>query len=312
MRSIIYDQFGGPSVLKMAEVPVPDTSNDKVLVKVKSVSINPLDWKIREGEMKMQPGTKFPKSVGMDFSGIVERAGSAVKNFKQGDEVFGIVDVFKGGALSEFLVASEKDIAVKPGNISFEQAAAMPIVGSAAIQIFEKLVKLRSGFEVLINGASGGIGMFAIQIAKKQGAVITSVVSGKGIELAKKWGSDFVTDYNQTDILESKKQYDVLIDLSGKIPFDKAKKIMKPASTYVNTVPGIKEIIGSFIHNLFLPKKYEVLLLKPNPDYLKTLADYAAKGMDIEVSRTYPIKAFKEAYTEVPKGGILGKAVFIV
>jgi len=251
MRAIIYNQFGGPSVLKMAEVPVPDTSNDKVLVKVKSVSINPLDWKIREGEMKMQSGTKFPKSVGMDFSGIVERAGSAVKNFKQGDEVFGIVDVFKGGALSEFLVASEKDIAVKPGNISFEQAAAMPIVGSAAIQIFEKLVKLRSGFEVLINGASGGIGMFAIQIAKKQGAVITSVVSGKGIELAKKWGSDFVTDYNQTDILESKKQYDVLIDLSGKIPFDKAKKIMKPASTYVNTVPGIKEIIGSFIHNFF-------------------------------------------------------------
>jgi len=154
--------------------------------------------------------------------------------------------------------------------------------------------------------------MFATQIAKMQGAVVTSVVSQKGISLVKKWGSDFVINYQKENILKDSKRYDAVIDLSGKIPFALAKGILKPTSAYVNAVPGPKQIIGSFLHNLFSKKKYKVLLLKPSASYLETLAKYAADGIDIVVSKTYPIASFKEAYTEIPKGSLLGKAVFTI
>src|SRR4051812_26145345 len=161
MKKIIYSKFGGPEVLQIAEAPIPAVQETTVLIKVKSVSINPLDWKIRNGEMKLMSGSKFPKGIGIDFSGVVEEAGTAITQYKKGDEVFGILDVFKGEALSEYIIAAEKEIALKPRNISFEQAAAMAVVGSAALQIFNTLVNLKIGTEILINGASGGIGMFA-------------------------------------------------------------------------------------------------------------------------------------------------------
>ncbi|QEC74648.1 NAD(P)-dependent alcohol dehydrogenase [Mucilaginibacter ginsenosidivorax] len=309
MKKLIYSKFGGPEVLQIAEVPIPAIQETSVLIKVKAVSINPLDWKIRNGEMKLMSGSKFPKGIGIDFSGIVEETGTAVTQYKKGDEVFGILDVFKGEALSEYVIAKEKDIVIKPQNVSFEQAAAMAVVGSAALQIFNTLVDLKKGTEVLINGASGGIGMFATQIAKRKGAIVTAVVGDSGIQAVKDWGADFVINYNKEDVLKGNKPYDVVIDLSGKIPFSKAKQIMKHSSAYVHTAPGPKEIISSFFINLFSHKKYKLLMLKPSPGYLAELRGYAEQGIGIVVSKIYPFHSFKKAYTEVPHGKFIGKAV---
>ena len=310
MKKIIYDSYGNAGMLKLAEVDIPLANNQQLLIKVKAASINPLDWKIFNGEMKMMSGSKFPKSVGMDFSGIVEGTGRDVKNFKLGDEVFGILDVFKGGALADYLVATEKEVAIKPAAISFEQAAAMTGVGLSALQILNKLVKIEQGMELLINGASGGIGMFAIQFAKKRGAIVTSVISNNGTTEVKHWGSDAVINYKLTDVLQSRKQYDAVLDLSGKLPFKKAKKIMKPSSTYVTTIPGLGVIVDSILNNLFSKKKYKYLSLSPKADDLKILANEVSGGLDIVVSKTYPVAAFLEAYTELPKTGVVGKAVF--
>jgi NADPH:quinone reductase-like Zn-dependent oxidoreductase len=312
MKQVIYKKFGGVDVLEMADTPIPEITDTTVLIKIKAVSINPLDWKIREGEMKLMSGSKFPKGVGIDFSGIVERTGDSAHKFKKGDEVFGSVNQFKGGALAEYLLVTEKEIALKPANSSFVQAAAIPVVGVAALQLFDQLISIGKGTEVLINGATGGIGMFATQIAKKKGAVVTAFVSGDGFGLATKWGSDVVRNYRQGPPPGPARQYDVVIDLSGKMPFDKAKENMKPSSTYVNTIPGPQQIIGSFFHNLFSKKKYKVLLSKPSVAYLETLANYVNDGLEVVIGKTYTMEAFKEAYTEVPKGGILGKAVFTV
>jgi len=309
MKKIIYSKFGGPEVLQMAEVPVLAVQATTILIKVKAVSINPLDWKIRNGDMKLMSGSKFPKGIGIDFSGIVEQTGTAVNKFKKGDEVYGILDVFKGAALSEYITAGEKDIAIRPLNISFEQAAATPVAGSAALQILRTLVSLKKGTEVLINGASGGIGMFAIQIAKIDGAIVTAVVSNSGIRAVTDWGADFVVNYQNIDVLKSDKQYDVVIDLSGKMPFSKAKQIMKHSSAYFHTAPGPKEIISSFFINLFSAKKYKLLMLKPSPEYLDELRRYAEAGMKIVVSKVYPFNSFEKAYTEVPNGKFIGKAV---
>jgi NADPH:quinone reductase-like Zn-dependent oxidoreductase len=312
MKKIIYRQYGGVDVLEMGEEAIPVVTASTVLVKIKSVSINPIDWKIRAGEMKMMSGSKFPKGVGIDFSGVVEAVGGAVSKCKKGDAVFGSVDQFKEGALAEYVLVGEGAIAIKPPGISFEQAAALPVVGFAALQIFDRLVSVQEGTEVLINGAGGGIGMIAIQIAKKRGAVVTAVVGASGMALAEKWGSDRVIDYRKVNILDDKKRYDAVIDLSDKLPFKKAKAIMKRASVYVNTVPGPKQIVGSFLHNLLSKKKYRVLLSKPSSFYLDILARRVNDGLDIAVGRTYGVGAFKEAYTDMPKGGVVGKAVFVL
>jgi NADPH:quinone reductase-like Zn-dependent oxidoreductase len=309
MKKIIYSKFGGVEVLQIAEVPIPAVEATTILIKVKAVSINPLDWKIRNGEMKLMSGSKFPKGIGIDFSGIVEETGTAVTTYKKGDEVYGILDVFKGEALSEYIIAGEKEVAIKPGNISFEQAAAIPVVGSAALQIFKTLVSLKTGTEILINGASGGIGMFATQIAKMKGAVVTAVVSNSGVQAVKDWGADFVVNYQNEDVLTGNKKYDVIIDLSGKMPFSHAKQIMKPSSTYIHTAPGPKEIISSFFINLFSSKKYKLLMLKPSPECLAELSDYAESGIEIVVSKVYPFNSFNKAYTEAPNGKFIGKAV---
>lgn len=309
MKKIIYPRFGNAEVLQMAKVEIPYVTETTLLIKVKAVSINPLDWKIRNGEMKLMSGSKFPRGIGIDFSGIVAEAGTEVTKYKKGDEVFGLLDVFKGAALAEYIIANEKDITLKPKAISFEQAAAMPIVGTAALQIFDTLVTIQKGTEVLINGASGGIGMFATQIAKMRGAVVTAVVSNSGVQPVKNWGADFVINYRNEDILESKKQYDAVIDLSGKIPFSKAKQIMKPASAYVHTAPGPKEIISSFFNNLFSGKKYKVLMLKPSTAYLESLAAHTKKGIQVFVGKAYIFNQFNEAFDENAIRVSIGKSV---
>jgi NADPH:quinone reductase-like Zn-dependent oxidoreductase len=312
MKKIIYSKFGDTDVLEMADVPVPIVPETGLLIKVKAVSINPLDWKIRNGEMKLMSGSKFPRGTGIDFSGVVEATGKAIKNYKKGDEVFGLLDVFKGAALAEYIVTEEKDIASKPQNVSFEQAAAAPVVGSAAIQIFDTLVTIHKGSEVLINGASGGIGMFAVQIAKMKGAMVTAVVSDSGLQVVKDWGADFVINYCKEDVLKANNQFDVVIDLSNKMPFNAAKQIMKASSVYVHTAPGPKEILGSFFVNLFSNKKYKVLMLKPSLIYLENLKKHMVQGLSIVVNKAYSFNSFKEAYAEASKGRIIGKSVIII
>lgn len=294
MRKITFSRFGGTEVLQMTDAPMPE---GEIVVKVKAASINPLDWKLRQGEMKMMSGRKFPQSVGIDFSGIVEKGNG---KFNKGDEVFGISTLFKGGALAEYVAVKNEDIALKPKNISFEEAASIPVVGSAALQIFDQLVKVTPGMEILINGAGGGIGPLAIQVAKKAGAIVTAVVGPDAIQLVTKLGSDRVLNYRKDQITG---QYDAVIDLSGKMNYKAAKTYLKKKGVYVHTAPGIKEMIGS----LFSGGRYKLLLLKPTPAYLER-----STGLQVLVSKRYDFKDFKKAYDEVQKGGIPGKAVFII
>jgi NADPH:quinone reductase-like Zn-dependent oxidoreductase len=312
MKKVSYAHYGGVGVLEMVEAPRPVPAAAQLLIATKAVSLNPLDWKIMEGKMKLMAGSKFPKGIGIDFAGVVEQVGAGVRKYRPGDAVFGAVDPFKGGALAEYLLVGERDIARKPENISFEQAAALPTVGTAALQIFDGLPTVGRGTQVLINGASGGIGMFAIQIAKRKGAHVTGVAGTKSLAWVKKWGSDAVLDYRKEDILNGGKKYDVVLDLSGKLPYGAAKKIMKPDAVYVNSIPGPREIVGSFVHNLFSKQKYKVLLLKQAQAHLETLSAYAAAGMDILVGRSFPMASFRQAYAEASTGGIPGKAVFTV
>jgi len=312
MKKIIYNQYGSVDVLHSVEVnkPIPDTQ--QILVKVKAVSINPIDWKILMGEVKLMSGKKFPKSIGCDFSGTIESTGMGVQKFKAGDDVFGVTNPFKEGVLGEYILVNEKEIAKKPAELSFEQAAAIPTVGQSALQMLTKNLNNIKGKEILINGASAGVGMLAIQIAKSHGAIVTAVSSAKGYHLLKKWGSDYVIDYNKEKLTDLKKQFDVIIELSAKLSFSQAKKLMKPKSTYFTVTPSLWNFLHSFLNNMVSKKKYEVLLMKSDTESLNRLANYTLKDFDIHISKTYSMSDYKEAYKTIIKEGALGKVVFNV
>jgi NADPH:quinone reductase-like Zn-dependent oxidoreductase len=312
MRKVIYSQFGDESVLELTEQAIPTYEKDQLLIRVKAVSINPLDWKVYGGEMKLMSGSKFPKAVGIDFSGIVENKGDSVSRFKAGDEVIGIMDVFKGGALADYVVVKESDVSLKPANISFEKAATLPVTGLSAIQIIDELAAIGKNQDVLINGASGGIGVFAVQIAKQRGAKVTAVVSSKGVDEAKKWGADMVIDHSRQNVELMTQRFNVVIDLSGKLTFKAAKNLMKRKAVFITTLPAPITLLYSFFNNLFSAKKMKVLILKPTVGKFNTLTALAEKDLQIVLAKTYSITRIKEAYREAHQGKIIGKSVIVL
>jgi NADPH:quinone reductase-like Zn-dependent oxidoreductase len=291
----------------MKEIPVPTIKDNQVLVKVKSVSINPLDWKIRKGEMKMMSGSKFPKQIGVDFAGIIENTGASVTKFKIGDEVFGAVNGMKEGALAEYIAIDVNSIWSKPKQISFEQASSIPTVGAAAFKAIEELANVSTDTTILINGCTGGVGMMAIQLAKQKGAKVTGVCGTNGIDFAKKWGCNTVIDYSKTDVLHLSEEFDVILELSGKLKYNDAKKIMKPKSVFINPIPQFTDILKSPFVNIGKSKKNKILLGSPTTNNMNYLTNAIENGLHIEVSNAFKFDNFKDAYKLAEKGGFIGK-----
>ncbi|UII26768.1 NAD(P)-dependent alcohol dehydrogenase [Fulvivirga maritima] len=313
MKAISYHHFGNTDVLQMIEESKPSVESNQVLIKVKAVSINPMDWKIRKGEMKLMSGSKFPRHTGVDFAGIVEATGSAVTDFKPGDEVFGVVkNNMKDGALSEYVAVPFNLVWKKPAGINFNQAASIPIVGSAALTALEKMGKITSQTKILVNGATGGFGMFLLQLLREKGTHVTAVASTKAIEYAKKWGADVVVDYTKENILTQNQTYDIIVDLSGKMEYAQAKKIMKPKARFLNVAPQPIEIPTSLLKNLFTGKKQVMVLSSPSIKYMNKLINAINDGLQIEVSKVFPFDQSVEAYKYAEKGGVIGKAAIEV
>lgn len=308
MKAVIYQKFGTTEVLQTVEQPKPTIKADQVLVKVKAFSINPMDWKIRKGEMTLMSGSKFPKYTGTDFSGIIEETGSSVSGLKKGDEVFGVVrDMMREGVSAEYIVVTSSLVWRKPANISFFQAASVPVVGTAAVTALEKMGNINFQTHILVNGATGGFGMFLLQLLKQRGASVTAVTGSNGTESAKKWGATSVIDYTKENILSQKAIYDIVIDLSGKMSYNIAKQIMKSKAIFLNPTPKPIEIPLSLFNNLFTGKKHKVILSSPATKYTDVLVDAIKNGLEIEVNRVFPFAHYREAYEYAEKGGYIGK-----
>lgn len=308
MKALVYQKFGSTDVLQTIEEPKPYIQSNQVLVKIKAVSINPLDWKIRKGEMKLMSGSKFPKHTGTDFAGIIEDTGASVTNFKKGDEVFGVVkNNMKEGALAEYVAVSSTTIWKKPVHINFGQAASIPTVGAAAVTALQKMGSINNQTKILINGATGGFGMFLLQLLQQKEANITAVTSTKGIGFAKKWEADAVVDYAKENVLSQKNTYDIVIDLSGKMGYANAKQIMTPKALFLNPTPKPIEILTSILKNLFTGKKHIVILSEPSAENMDVLLDAINNGLQIEVSKVFPFAQSKEAYQFAEQGGYIGK-----
>ena len=317
MKAVIYEKFGSPDVLEYKEVEKPAVNEDNVLVKIHASSMNAVDWHIRiptpsfarlmGGSAKtlfMKP--KFP-ILGADFAGKVESVGKNIEQFKVADEVFGAV---KAGCHAEYICVSEKDAVLKPVNMTFEQAAAVPTCGYMALQGLRDHGKIKSGQRVLINGASGGVGTFAVQIAKSFGAEVMGVCSTRNLEQAKNIGADEVIDYTVEDFTKKGESYDLIFDVVAKTSFSKCKGSLKPEGIYVSTVFGLRPILRKFWTSMTSSKKMIPYLGKPNNEdviFIRNLID-AGKVTSV-IDRVYPLSEAAEAHRYIEKGHAQGKVI---
>jgi len=320
MQAIVYHCYGAPTVLKLEEVAKPVPADDRVLVKVHAASLNPLDWHYMRGApyiVRMEAGVGAPQDMrtGVDFAGTVEAVGKNVKLFKAGDEVFGGAD----GAFAKYVTVGEhKAVALKPANISFEQAAAVPIAAITALQALRDTGALKPGQKVLVNGASGGVGTFAIQIAKAMGAEVTGVCSTRNVALVKSLGADHVIDYRQHDFTQDSQHYDLVFDTVGNHSLTELRRVMTPAGTLVMVGGGSDgNWIGPFMGPLkallispFVGQKMTFMLARLNQQDLNALAELMASGKVTPViDRRYALSELPAAMGYVEEGHARGKVI---
>jgi 2-desacetyl-2-hydroxyethyl bacteriochlorophyllide A dehydrogenase len=312
MKAMVIRRYGAAEVLQYEDVEQPKIEPTQLLVKVRASSINPADWKIRQGMFSLITGSKFPKILGFDVAGDVIEVGSQVTRFKPGDAIYGSTS-FPGGGYAEFAAIPENLAVLKPTNLSYEEAAAVPLAALTALQALRDQGNIQTGQAVLINGAAGGVGTFAVQIAKALGAVVTGVSSTKNLDLVKSLGADRVIDYTQQDFAEDTAQYDIIFDAVGKRSLSQTKRVLKLNGIYITTLPS-PEVLLEGILTAFLPgQKAKLILQKPNTQdlvYLKELIE--AGKIRVVIDRTYPLQELAAAHNYSETGRAVGKIAIAV
>src|SRR6266550_3683055 len=284
MKAIVYRRYGTPDVLECAETEKPTPEDDEVLIKVRAASVNPLDRHIMRGKpflLRMAFGLRRPRMrPGRDVAGQVEAVGRKVTQFKPGDEVFGACS----GALAEYACTRESALVAKPNNVTFEQAASVPVAGLTALQGLRDKGKIRPGQKVLINGAGGGVGTFAVQIAKSFGARVTAVTNSANLDMVRKLGADQVIDYTQEDYTKKGEAYDLIVEIGASHSISDYKRIMNPNGTFV--LVGFKDkivrrLLYFIIRSRFASrgdKKFTFFIAKSNHADLVVLKDLIERG----------------------------------
>jgi NADPH:quinone reductase-like Zn-dependent oxidoreductase len=323
MQAIVYHRYGPPKVLELIEIDKPAPAPGEVLVRVHAASVNPYDWHFMRGTPKfirIFTGLRRPKSqrLGADMAGVVESVGEGVTLFKAGDAVFGCGK----GSFAEYTCEAESKFAIKPENMSFEQAAAAPMAGITALQGLRDSGKVQPGQRVLINGAAGGVGTFAVQIGKWLGAHVTGVCSTRNVDLAKSLGADSVIDYTREDFTRSDDRWDVIFDLVGNHPLAALRRALEPKGVFVGCGGGgpekpsgelIAAMLGQAAIAPFVSQKLTGVLAKINTADLNLLAELLKKGTIRSVlDRSYPLNGVAEAIGYVETGHVRGKVMIAV
>ena len=322
-KAIVHRCYGSPNVLKLEDIEKPSAADDQVLVKVHAASVNPLDWHYMRGTpylVRLDSGFGKPENprLGVDFAGTVEAVGKNVKRFKPGDEVFG----GKFGAFAEYVsVREDRALALKPANVTFEQAASVPIAALTALQGLRDKGRIQPGQKVLINGASGGVGTFAVQIAKSFGAEVTGVCSTRNVPMVQSIGADHVIDYTQEDFTKGGQRYDLILDNVGSHSLLEYRRALNPKGIFVIvggpsngqwigplTIPIKALMLSPFVSQKFLP-----FLAELNKEDLTTVSDLMQAGkLTPVIDRRYKLSEVPAAIRYLEEGHARGKVVITV
>jgi NADPH:quinone reductase-like Zn-dependent oxidoreductase len=319
MKAIVHCDYGSPDVLELDDVEKPVPDEDQVLVRVRAASVNPLDWHVMRGTPyigRASMGLRKPKAIrlGVDFAGTVEAVGGKVTQFKPGDEVFG----GRTGAFAEYVaVREDRAVVLKPANLTFEQAAASPVAAITALQALRDKGKVQPGQKVLINGASGGVGTFAVQIAKSFGADVTGVCSARNVEMVRTLGADRVIDYTREDFTKSGQHYDLIIDNVGNHSLLECRRALSPKGTYVMVggQPGgwidpLPRAVSALVLSRFVTQDLGMFLAELNKRDLTTLGDLMQAGTVTPViDRRYRLSEVPAAIRYLEEGHARGKVI---
>ena len=324
MKAIVYQHFGSPDVLECQDIEKPIPADDEVLIKVHAASVNPLDWKLMKGgpfivRLLLGLGKPKMKRPGVDVAGEVEAVGKNVARFKPGDQVFGTC----GGAFAEYAASKSASglksaLVIKPDNLTYEQAASAPVAALTALQGLRDKARVQPGHKVLVNGAAGGVGTFAVQIAKSFGANVTGVCSTRNVDMVRSIGADQVIDYSQQDFTKGGQRYDIVLDCVGNHSFSEWRRVLNPKGILVGVgapadVPLSRlmaGLIGALVRSVFVSQKIAIFIARVNQQDLTTVSELMAAGKVTPViDKRYRLSEAREAFRYMETGHARGKVI---
>ena len=329
MKAFILDRYGSNDGVRHGEMPEPEMHDDDVLVQVHAASVNPVDLKIRDGKLKLVLPYRLPFVLGNDLAGVVVRVGSRVRRFKPGDEVYARPDKDRIGAFAEFISIREDAVANKPKQLTMEEAASIPLVGLTAWQALIERANLQRGHKVLIHAGSGGVGTFAIQLAKHVGATVATTTSTANLEWVKRLGADIVIDYKKDDFETILRDYDAVLDTQGGQTLEKSLRVLKPGGKLISIsgppdpdfakdmgLPWVlRQVMRLLSYRIRKGAKrhrvsYSFLFMKPSGDQLREIGALIDSGaIRPVVDRVFPFESTKEALAYVEQGRARGKVI---
>ncbi len=311
MLAVTYHHYGPPEVLSVEERPRPSRPANRVLIRVAATGVNPIDYRMRRGDMRWLLPGGFPRVPGFDVAGWVEEADEEA-GFSAGDRVLAFLDNVRGGGYAEFAVTSASTVVVISDALDFIAAAGLPLAGSTVLQAMRGGVELRQGDAVLINGASGGVGSLAVQIAKAYGAEVTGVASDPHLDFVRKLGADNTIDYRTTDITTLDSKWQIVFDVAGKLSYGAACKILAPGGRFISTEPSAKGFLMSATSTV-LNKRGRVVVVRPRLANLEELVRLVAAGqLTVSVDQVLALQDAAAAHRQLEAGGVCGKLILRV
>jgi NADPH:quinone reductase-like Zn-dependent oxidoreductase len=318
MKAIVYHSYGSPDVLRCEEIEKPTPGDNEVLIKVRAASVNPLDWHFMRGApyfVRLGAGLRKPRvtRLGVDVAGQVEAVGRKATHFKPGDEVFGVCR----GAFAEYVRTSESALVIKPDNVTFEQAASVPVAALTTLQGLRDKGQIQPRQKVLINGAAGGVGTLAVQIAKSFGADVTGVCSGRNVDMVGSIGADHVIDYTQEDFTKSAQRYDLLFDCVGNHSLLACRRVVNPKGIYImigaptdRWIRPLPRAVKAVVLSLFVSQKLCMILPKRSKQDLTTMRELMeSETVTPVIERRYRLSEVPEAIRYLEEGHARGKVV---
>jgi NADPH:quinone reductase-like Zn-dependent oxidoreductase len=318
MKAMVYHNYGSPDVLQLEEVEKPTPKDTEVLIKVHATSVSPADWHFRSGTpfvARIMAGAPLKPKIGilgLDVAGEIEAVGSSVQRLKEGDPVYGLVPPNMNGANAEYTCIPEENVLIKPVNLTYEEAAAIPAAAGVAL-LFLRAGGIQSGQRVLINGASGGLGTSAVQLAKSLGAEVTGVCSTRNVELVESLGADEVIDYTKEDFTQSGQPYDLVFDAVGKSSFPKCRRSLNRSGVYVSTVLTPQIVLSMLSTSITGSKKALFATPRVTPEDLQFVNGLVEAGkLRPVIDRSYPLSELAEAHRYAEMGHVRGRVIITV